>query len=149
MQNMLTQLFQTGGPPFQMQMQPGSSVNRMPLGNPNMMPLGSGLLPPPHMQLHPQPLLNHPPPRIPIAAPVLVPNQVPTILGNGEAAKATSSHLLQFVDPEVKLRASEWIEYKTPDGRSYFFSNKTQESVWEKPKALIDLSGEFVELLFS
>lgn len=115
------------------------SVNRMPLGNPNTMPLGSGLLPAPLMHQQQQlPPLNQPPPlRTPITQ-NLVPTQVPTI---GEAGKATSI-LLQFVDPEIRLRASEWVEYKTPDGKSYFFSNKSQDSVWEKPKPLIDLEGE-------
>lgn len=125
-------------------MQHGLSVNRIPLGNPNTMPLGSGLLPAPHLHMHPPPVLNQPPLRN-LHPQSLVPTQVPTILGNGEPAKATSI-LLQFIDPEIKLRASEWVEYKTPDGRSYFFSNKTQESVWEKPKALIDLNGESVPL---
>lgn len=132
----------TGGPGFGMPGH-GMSVNRMPLGNPNTMPLGSGLLPVPHMGLHQPPPLTQPPPLRPPIQQNLVPTQVPTILGTGEAAKATSI-LLQFIDPEIRLRASEWVEYKTPDGKSYFFSNKTQESVWEKPKPLIDLEGESI-----
>lgn len=91
---------------------------------------------------------QQPPPLRNLQPQGLVPNQVPTILGNGDPAKATST-LLQFIDPEIKVRASEWVEYKTPDGRSYFFSNKTQESVWEKPKPLIDLDGEFDSLSLS
>lgn len=118
------------------------SVNRMPLGNVNNMPLGTGLLPPPHLHLQPpqhqqpfQHMLRHNPPHN------LVPNQVPTLLGNGETAKATSM-LLQFVDPEIRMRASDWIEYKTADARPYYFCKKTQESVWEKPVALVELDGK-------
>lgn len=137
-----TDIYITGGPGFGMQGH-GMSVNRMPLGNPNTMPLGSGLLPAPHMGLHQPPPMSQPPPLRPPIQPNLVPTQVPTILGTGEAAKATSI-LLQFIDPEIRLRASEWVEYKTPDGKSYFFSNRTQESVWDKPKPLIDLEGESI-----
>ena len=124
----------------------GMSVNRIPLGNPNTMPLGSGLLPTPH-QLHQQPpptLAQQPPPLLRPPLPTLVPTQVPPIVGShGDPAKAPSS-LLQFVDPEIKLQASEWVEYKTPDGRPYYFSSKTQESLWEKPAALVRLEGEWL-----
>lgn len=49
--------------------------------------------------------------------------------------------LMLLIDPELKLQASEWNEYKTPEGKCYYFSSKTQQSVWEKPKILIDLEG--------
>jgi hypothetical protein len=45
------------------------------------------------------------------------------------------------IDPEIRMAAAEWTEYKTPDGKAYYFSNKSQQSVWEKPKALLDLDG--------
>jgi YHS domain-containing protein len=62
-------------------------------------------------------------------------------LANSEAAK---QHLLLNVaiDPEIRMQASEWTEYKTPDGKAYYFSSKTQQSVWDKPKALVDLDGK-------
>lgn len=49
--------------------------------------------------------------------------------------------LLMHIDPTTKLAAAEWSEYRTPDGKPYYFSQKTRQSVWEKPKALIDLDG--------
>lgn len=49
--------------------------------------------------------------------------------------------LIISVDPEVRRLASEWIEYKTPEGKSYYFNSKSQESVWEKPKPLLELEG--------
>ncbi len=69
-------------------------------------------------------------------------SQVPPVpLANSEAAK---QHLLLNVaiDPEIRMQASEWTEYKTPDGKAYYFSSKTQQSVWDKPKALVDLDGK-------
>lgn len=45
------------------------------------------------------------------------------------------------IDADIRMAASEWTEYKTPDGKAYYFSNKTHQSVWEKPKAIIDLEG--------
>jgi len=67
--------------------------------------------------------------------------QVPPVpMANSDHAK---QHLLLDVsiDPELRMLASEWTEYKTPDGKAYYFSSKTQQSVWEKPKALVDLDG--------
>lgn len=51
---------------------------------------------------------------------------------------ANSQKMLQ-VPPEIRIAAMEWTEYKTPEGKAYYYSSKTQQSVWEKPKALIDL----------
>ncbi len=31
-----------------------------------------------------------------------------------------------------------WTEHDAPDGKKYFYNAETQESVWEKPQALID-----------
>ncbi|XP_074593867.1 transcription elongation regulator 1 [Brevipalpus obovatus] len=53
--------------------------------------------------------------------------------------------LLMFVDPEVKQAAAEWTEYKAPDGKPYYFSQKTKQSVWDKPKALINLEEALVK----
>jgi len=35
--------------------------------------------------------------------------------------------------PAAPAAASEWTEYKMPDGTPYWFSSKTQTSQWEKP----------------
>ena len=37
---------------------------------------------------------------------------------------------------------AEWSEHKTPEGKSYFYNARTQQSVWEKPKVLEDWEGE-------
>lgn len=65
--------------------------------------------------------------------------QVPPLLAHGhDPGKA----LLLSVNPEIVQRAAEWTEFKAPDGKSYFFSNITKQSVWEKPQPLIDLEGK-------
>ncbi|KAF2984245.1 hypothetical protein EK904_006868, partial [Melospiza melodia maxima] len=33
---------------------------------------------------------------------------------------------------------SEWTEYKTADGKTYYYNNRTLESTWEKPQELKD-----------
>jgi len=45
--------------------------------------------------------------------------------------------LLQVKPPEV----AEWTEYKTAEGKPYYYSSKTMESTWEKPKVLADWEG--------
>uniref|UniRef100_A0A8C5FPA7 Transcription elongation regulator 1 n=1 Tax=Gadus morhua TaxID=8049 RepID=A0A8C5FPA7_GADMO len=32
----------------------------------------------------------------------------------------------------------EWSEYKTVDGKTYYYNNRTLESTWEKPQALLE-----------
>ena len=59
--------------------------------------------------------------------------------GNIDQAKAS---LLHLVPPDIVQRAAEWSEFKTPEGKSYFFSQLTKQSVWEKPKAMVDLDGK-------
>ena len=34
---------------------------------------------------------------------------------------------------------SEWSEFKTADGRPYFYNSRTMQSTWEKPKELADM----------
>jgi hypothetical protein len=39
-----------------------------------------------------------------------------------------------MTDFHSKTTISVWAEYKTEDGRSYWYNSKTAQSVWEKPK---------------
>ncbi|KAI1278094.1 Transcription elongation regulator 1 [Halotydeus destructor] len=68
--------------------------------------------------------------------------QVPAILATIDPGKA----FLHLVNPETVQRASEWSEFKTPEGKSYYFSNLTKQSVWEKPAALSDLEGAIAKV---
>lgn len=36
------------------------------------------------------------------------------------------------------LQLPEWSEYKTADGKTYYYNNRTLESTWEKPLALLE-----------
>uniref|UniRef100_A0A665U3A1 Transcription elongation regulator 1 n=1 Tax=Echeneis naucrates TaxID=173247 RepID=A0A665U3A1_ECHNA len=36
------------------------------------------------------------------------------------------------------LQLPEWSEYKTADGKTYYYNNRTLESTWEKPQALLE-----------
>ena len=66
--------------------------------------------------------------------------------------KAQNSHpknmditnsIFDKIDPQLVAKASEWSEHKAPDGRSYFYNGKSQESVWEKPQDMKDLESKF------
>jgi hypothetical protein len=37
-----------------------------------------------------------------------------------------------------------WSEHETPDGKKYYFNSQTSESVWEKPRVLVEFD-EHVE----
>ncbi|XP_014828877.1 PREDICTED: transcription elongation regulator 1 isoform X2 [Poecilia mexicana] len=40
------------------------------------------------------------------------------------------------------LQLPEWTEYRTADGKTYYYNNRTLESTWEKPQALIEKEKE-------
>uniref|UniRef100_A0A1A8BQI1 Transcription elongation regulator 1 n=1 Tax=Nothobranchius kadleci TaxID=1051664 RepID=A0A1A8BQI1_NOTKA len=40
------------------------------------------------------------------------------------------------------LQLPEWTEYKTADGKTYYYNNRTLESTWEKPQALVEKEKE-------
>nr|XP_040036646.1 transcription elongation regulator 1 isoform X2 [Gasterosteus aculeatus aculeatus] len=40
------------------------------------------------------------------------------------------------------LHLPEWSEYKTADGKMYYYNNRTLESTWEKPLALVEKEKE-------
>lgn len=50
--------------------------------------------------------------------------------------------LVPMMHPQLALTAtpalpfSEWTEYKTPDGRIYYYNNRTLETTWDKPAEL-------------
>ncbi|CAH2277124.1 transcription elongation regulator 1 isoform X2 [Pelobates cultripes] len=64
--------------------------------------------------------------------------------------------LVPMIHPQVALAASpatlagativsEWSEYKTADGKTYYYNNRTLESTWEKPQELKEKVEKEVE----
>lgn len=136
--------------------QPGQGPgSRLPLLNPN----GAALLPTPNQPVsslskHPLslPLGFHNPaiPQMTVPTSTLTPGIAPNVsdVPPNSSLEPNRVLLLKSVDPDIKLRAAEWISHKTPEGKVYYFSSKTKKSVWEKPQALIDLDGEFDSIAF-
>ncbi|XP_049598678.1 transcription elongation regulator 1 isoform X4 [Syngnathus scovelli] len=56
--------------------------------------------------------------------------------------------LVSMMHPQLALSAApalqlpEWSEYKTVDGKTYYYNNRTMESTWEKPQSLLDREKE-------
>ncbi|XP_051902989.1 transcription elongation regulator 1 isoform X2 [Hippocampus zosterae] len=44
--------------------------------------------------------------------------------------------------PAAALQLPEWSEYRTVDGKTYYHNNRTLESTWEKPQAVLDREKE-------
>ncbi|XP_075887924.1 transcription elongation regulator 1-like isoform X2 [Nelusetta ayraudi] len=44
------------------------------------------------------------------------------------------------------LQLPEWSEYKTADGKTYYYNNRTLESTWEKPLAVLEKEKEAEKL---
>lgn len=65
-------------------------------------------------------------------------NPVPLI---SQGVDTLNQQLISKIDPELRLQAAEWTEHKTPDGKTYYFSSKTQQSVWVKPDILTKFDG--------
>uniref|UniRef100_A0A4W3K8V3 Transcription elongation regulator 1 n=1 Tax=Callorhinchus milii TaxID=7868 RepID=A0A4W3K8V3_CALMI len=67
-------------------------------------------------------------PGMPIPLPGLLPGMAPPIM--------------PMLPPQVTLASSiglpslEWTEYKTGDGKTYYYNNRTLESTWERPREL-------------
>ncbi|NWZ85128.1 TCRG1 regulator, partial [Poecile atricapillus] len=71
-------------------------------------------------------------PGMPIPLPGVLPGMAPPIV--------------PMIHPQVAIAASpaslgaaavsEWTEYKTADGKTYYYNNRTLESTWEKPQEL-------------
>jgi len=65
----------------------------------------------------------------PVPAPVLTsgPQPYPLMFGPDPGTDAT-----------IIAQAMEWCEYRSPEGKAYYFNLKSSSSVWEKPQILKD-----------
>lgn len=70
------------------------------------------------------------------SAPVIAPNR-PVI----SEADIQRRMFLSQVSADLKNRASDWQEWKTPEQKFYFYNSKTQERTWSKPPVVQELDG--------
>ncbi|XP_069725521.1 transcription elongation regulator 1 isoform X3 [Phaenicophaeus curvirostris] len=72
-------------------------------------------------------------PGMPIPLPGVLPGMAPPIVPmiHPQVAIAASPATLAGA-----TAVSEWTEYKTADGKTYYYNNRTLESTWEKPQEL-------------
>ncbi|XP_040502943.1 transcription elongation regulator 1 isoform X10 [Gallus gallus] len=66
---------------------------------------------------------------------------------NSSVLPGMAPPIVPMIHPQVAIAASpatlagatavsEWTEYKTADGKTYYYNNRTLESTWEKPQEL-------------
>ncbi|XP_055498568.1 transcription elongation regulator 1 isoform X4 [Leucoraja erinacea] len=79
-------------------------------------------------------------PGMPIPLPGMLPGIAPPMVPMlpPQVTMASSGHL-------GGIPGSEWTEYKTGDGKTYYYNNRTLESTWEKPHELKDKVEKEVE----
>uniref|UniRef100_A0A3B4B3G2 Transcription elongation regulator 1 n=1 Tax=Periophthalmus magnuspinnatus TaxID=409849 RepID=A0A3B4B3G2_9GOBI len=89
---------------------------------------------------------------IPAFPPVMVPPfRVP--LPSMHIPLPMAPPLVSMMHPQLALSAApasltgalqlpEWTEYKTADGKTYYYNNRTLESTWEKPQAVLEKKEE-------
>jgi len=82
--------------------------------------------------------------------PLPVPIQIPLMTQRCQALarEFPVEQILGRIDPQLRVQILEWSEFKTPDGKAYYFNNRMKQSVWEKPEVLVNFDGKFY-LLFS
>ncbi|XP_035034920.2 transcription elongation regulator 1 isoform X3 [Hippoglossus stenolepis] len=85
-----------------------------------------------------------PPFRVPlpgmhIPLPGMLPGMGPPLVSMMHPQLALSAAPASMVG---SLHLPEWSEYKTADGKTYYYNNRTLESTWEKPQSLVEKERE-------
>lgn len=100
-----------------------------------------------HQSLPPGLSVAQPGAAIPAFPPVMVPPFRVPLPGMHIPLPGMGPPLVPMMHPQLTITASpmslagaiplpEWSEFKTADGRSYYYNNRTLESTWEKPPEL-------------
>jgi hypothetical protein len=57
--------------------------------------------------------------------------------------KETKREMREVEDKLLRAReeSSAYTEHESPEGKKYYFNTKLNQSTWDKPKCLSDLSG--------
>ncbi|XP_031424585.2 transcription elongation regulator 1-like isoform X3 [Clupea harengus] len=71
---------------------------------------------------------------MPIPLPGMLPGMAPPLV-------PMMPHQVAMTSP-AGLSISEWVEFKTPDGKAYYYNSRTRGTTWEKPAALKDKEKE-------
>uniref|UniRef100_A0A8C9V5R3 Transcription elongation regulator 1 n=1 Tax=Scleropages formosus TaxID=113540 RepID=A0A8C9V5R3_SCLFO len=72
-------------------------------------------------------------PGMPIPLPGLLPGMAPPLVPMMHPQMAIAAAPATLTGT---LSLTEWSEYKTADGKTYYYNNRTLESTWEKPEEL-------------
>uniref|UniRef100_H3DFE3 Transcription elongation regulator 1 n=1 Tax=Tetraodon nigroviridis TaxID=99883 RepID=H3DFE3_TETNG len=78
-------------------------------------------------------------PGMPIPLPGMLPGMGPPLVSMMHPQLALSAAPASMAGA---LHLSEWTEYKTADGKTYYYNNRTLESTWEKPHVLLEKERE-------
>ncbi|XP_071828462.1 transcription elongation regulator 1-like isoform X3 [Apostichopus japonicus] len=110
-----------GPPPFSMP------------GMPHQPPAGM-----PHPGMHPlmPPLGGVPPVMHPVHAAGPMTQQPPVSIQQATATVDSNTGDAKQQAPMETVSKGDWTEYKSPEGRTYYYNSKTMQSTWEKPKEL-------------
>ncbi|XP_069052075.1 transcription elongation regulator 1 isoform X4 [Lepisosteus oculatus] len=117
---------------------PQALPQSLPTALPHTVPQPTAAIPafPPVMV----PPFRVPLPGMPIPLPGVLPGMAPPIVPmmHPQVAIAAAPAALAGALP-----LSEWSEYKTADGKTYYYNNRTLESTWDKPEELKEKENLF------
>ncbi|XP_054708785.1 transcription elongation regulator 1-like [Uloborus diversus] len=152
-----TQIPPAGNAPNQfpfVPMGPVPGIGAMPTPNMGMLPPPAFGLPPPPFAMPPPAMMTAPgyppfampPPGFPpggtmnVTTPTSIATTAEALTSTSAATTSSSSEIKKETEENASVEAKkdDWAEYKAADGRVYYYNKLTNQSVWEKPQALLD-----------